>query len=338
VEFQSLHRDVEPLMTWPGNDPLPTDPSGFPYPDNPPPMGGGGAPESGPKDPMDLPCPPGQCKDVVSMICREPQGFEKVNMTDEWERPTGGGRGYCRKRDGGGGGGGGGGFGGGGGGAGGGGGSPHGGSGGGGSTSGGPGSVFENPLSGVGGDVDKMIQGFLSGVIQGGQTRYSPEVMQDLYAGEKRTTEAQVANDTQGVNEDLAARGLYRSPVGADIAADVRRSGDARFSEGTRNIRIEKAKQDFEDRLSAVDRAQKNIDQLRSYLAQLDMTQAEREKLKATIELGYARIDAEMKMLMKQLASNKELLGMSLKSQEMIARWGIDSSEWKFLLGQQYGM
>lgn len=324
-------------MPWPGNDPNPYDPNfppgTVPWPDEPPPMGGG-APDK-PKDPNDLPCPPGQCKDVVSGICRNPQGFEKVNMTDEWERPTGGGRGYCRKRDGGKGGGG----------LGEGGGGGHGGGGGGGGGGkGGPGSGFDPTggkapfdLWGVGQNIDTMIQDFLKGVIEGRQTRYSPEVVQDMMAGEKRTSEAQYANDVEGINEDLAARGLYRSPVGADLAAEARMGADQRFSEGARQIRVDKAKQDFEDRIAGVDRAQKNLDALRSYVAQLDITQAEREKLKATIELGYARIDAEMKMLLKQLASNKELLQLSLASQEKIARWGIDSSEWRFLLGSTLG-
>ncbi len=316
------------------------DPSGGGY--EPAPPGGKQKPEgfdptADPGGSFTMPCPPDQCKDVVSEVCRSynPKR-EKVNMTDDIHRESGGGRGYCRKKDGGGGGG----FGGGGGAGGGGGGGPHSGplGPGGGGTGGGAGAAFQEllGLGGVGGELSQQMEAFLKGVL-GGQTRYSPEVMQDIQAGYKAETEGQVNQSTAALNEDLARRGLYRSPVGADQAVDIRLAGDQRFSEGTRQLRVEKATRDFEDKLSAVDRGQKYLDSLRSYVAQLDVTQAEREKLKATIELGYARIDAEMKMLMKQLASQKDLLQLSIGSQEKIAQWGINSSNWQLMQGLLYG-
>lgn len=307
------------------------------YPNEPPiknPMNVYQPPDEGPAGGDGMPCPSSQCKDVVSGVCRSfnPKR-EKVNMTDDIERESGGGRGYCRKLDFGGGGGGA--FGGGA--AGGGGGGPHGGGGGGG-TGPAPGAAFNgiNPdLLGVGSEISSSMEAFLKGAI-GGQTRYTPEVMQDILAGSKAETEGQVAQSTDQLNSDLAQRGLARSTYGAGEAAAVRRAGDQRFSESSRQLRMDKAKTDFEDKLAAVDRAQAYLNSLRSYVAQLDVTQSEREKLKATIELGYARIDAEMKMLLKQLASQKELLGMSLNSQQTIAKWGIESNNWQFLQGLLY--
>lgn len=181
-----------------------------------------------------------------------------------------------------------------------------------------------------------MIQSFAKGVL-GGQTRYSPEVMQDILAGFKAESEGQVQQGTESLNQDLANRGLFRSPAGAAQAQQVRLAGDQRFSEGSRQLRVEKATKDFEDKLSAIDRAQADLNSTRSYIAQLDITQAEREKLNATIKLGYARIDAEMQMLLKQLASNKELLQLSLSSQEKLARMSIGSADWRFLMGLTYG-
>lgn len=68
----------------------------------------GGA--AAPRDPDQMPCPSGQCKDTVTGECRSFNAKrEKVNMTDTWERSAGpdyagreatsGGRGYCRKLD-----------------------------------------------------------------------------------------------------------------------------------------------------------------------------------------------------------------------------------------------
>lgn len=73
-------------------------------------VGGGGGGSSSQRNADDLPCPSGQCKDVVTGQCRSfnPRR-EKVNMTDTWERSAGpdwagrvtdrGGRGYCRQLD-----------------------------------------------------------------------------------------------------------------------------------------------------------------------------------------------------------------------------------------------
>ncbi len=316
------------------------DPSGGGYPDPRPPgdkQKGANPPYGDPGgDAFQMPCPPDQCKDVVSGVCRRYNpNREKVNMTDDIERESGGGRGYCRKTDGGGGGGrgGGGAFGGGDGGAGGG----HGGFGPSGPDVGvDPAQQFKE-LQGVGGNYSKLISDFVSGVLEGDQTRYSPEVMQDLYAGSKAQVEGQTTQAIDALNSDLARRGIYRSPAGAGMAAEVRREGDRAFSEDARQFRIEKATKDFEDKLSAVDRAQADLNSMRSYIAQLDVTQAEREKLKATIQLGYARIDAEMAMLLKQLGSQKELLQLSLASQEKLANLSIGSNNWTTMMQLLYG-
>jgi hypothetical protein len=51
----------------------------------------------------DFPCPPNQCKDKVTGECRSfnPRR-EKANETDDIERASGGGRGYCKQLEGGG--------------------------------------------------------------------------------------------------------------------------------------------------------------------------------------------------------------------------------------------
>lgn len=273
-------------------------------------------PTNGCRYPGDFPCPPGQCRDVVSKVCRTPGHNEKVRESDGSDV-----RGNCRQRDPGAGGGG-------------------GGAGGGGAAAGpkvgapgaggGPGANGQCPpgwpanvcaMFGLGtgpGSVGSMLEGNLKQLLGGG-TRYTPEVMQRLAAQSKSQTEAQVANATASANEDAAARGVFTSGGAAEQATAIRAAGDARFSADNRQYQIEKVNADFEDKLAGIDRAQKWLDSLRTYAAQLDQTQADREKTDATIRLGYAQLAQQKELFIKQLASNKELLSMQLNSAEFLA-------------------
>jgi hypothetical protein len=268
--------------------------------------------------PGDFPCPPGQCKDVVSGICRNPGKNEKVKESDGSDV-----RGNCRQLDpgknpnaGGGGGGG-------------------GGAAAGPKAPGSPGGIPTGPgaacppgwdartcaLLGIGtganqpgGAMEKSLMEIL-----GGQTRYSPAVMQDLFAGSKLQTEGQVQNASRQANEDAASRGMFNSGMAQQAQQDIRAEGDQRFSQDARQFRIEKVNADFEDKLAGIDRAQKWLDSLRSHASQLDQTLADREKTEAAMRLAYAQLAQQKELFLKQLASNKELLGMQLNSAEFLA-------------------
>ncbi len=259
--------------------------------------------------PGDMPCGPNQCKDVVTGVCRRIYGNEAINDTDDTERPTGGGRGYCTQNTpGSGGGGSGGGF-------------MQGA--GGGTRPGGsmvPGFNWDrfNKLLSIGNNLADPATNWLKSVLEGG-TRYSPQVMQWLAAQGKSEAEGQLSSSRDSLNEELAARGVARGNFGATRSAQLRDDTNARLSGQMNQHRVTKVNADFEDKVVAVNRMLGYVNELRTYAAQLNMTEAEREKLEATIKLGYEQLKQQFSMLQMQLASNKELLGMSLQSQELLA-------------------
>lgn len=160
---------------------------------------------------------------------------------------------------------------------------------------------------------------WLNGVLSGDATRYSPQVMEWLAGQSRAGAEAQGAQNMDALNTELASRGVARGNYGVTQAQGMRAQTDQRFSNEMAGHRVTKVQADFEDKLSAVDRMLKYVNDLQSYAAQLNMTEADREKLEATIKLGYEQLRQQMLMLDKQLASNKDLLGMSIRSNELLA-------------------
>lgn len=238
-------------------------------------------------------CPPGTCRDVVSKECRNfnPRR-EKVNETDDIERESGGGRGYCRQLDpgmqGGGGG--------------------VAGGAGGGAAGGAAGGVRGGPAQSTDmlnmfGAQSSQIWDNLAPIMSGQQTRFSPEVMAQIDSKAKLATRggAKVAKDA--LLRDAITRGFGRSPGAVDLGS-VERAASADYTKITTDARIKKAETDFLDRMMALEAAEKWLAQMQNYAATLDQTAAGREKAVAEIALGYARISAERDMLQQRLQAD----------------------------------
>lgn len=245
----------------------------------------------------DYPCPPGQCKDVASGVCRSPGGHEKLNETDITQRDTGGGRGYCKQLEsnqpgrggmygqGGGGGG-------------------AAGAGGGGGLGASPGGGLGAPagLSGVSG----TIWDTLNGVLKGGQTRFTPEVMATLAGQAKSLEQGQIKTGTDAVTSDAIRRGIYRSPAVNPDVANVVRGAQGNYSQTIAQQQVAKVSADFQDKMGALDRAQKFLDSARDYLLRSDMNAIDRERIRAQLALGYANIASQQQMLTQQLTQQQQ--------------------------------
>ncbi len=307
----------------PYNDPFgpPGDPS----------RGGGGGGVGGdttpPRRPWgntadDMPCPdPSTCMDVVTGQCRTYNpNREKVNETDTWDRGPGqGGRGYCRQRDGGGAGGAGGGAGR----------AGAGGAGGGGGAAGAAGSGMfgiSNPggrfneLYGMFDNQANTIWGHLERQMSGEDARYTPEVLAQLNAQARMDSTGAARASSQNLRQDAVQRGVGRSPIRA--LGDVQRQAVHSYTQASNQNRVRAAEANFEDRVGAIDRAERWLGQMQQYVMGLDATQADREKAIANIALGYARIQAERDMLREQLRNNIDLANLNNNAAMMRTIWG----------------
>lgn len=252
-------------------------------------------------------CPDGQCRDVVSLGCR---GFnpnnEKVNETDDINRATGGGRGYCRGLDPGT--------------AGGGGGAGGGGTGGAGGSSGVNVGAGSNNLLHLFDSQSGSIWDNLTPVMNGSQTTYSPEVIAAMDSKAKLDATGQAAAGRDAILNDSIRRGLGRSGIPTRGIEGVQRQAVESFTAATNANQVEKAKADFADKMAALDAAEKWLAQQQQYAATLDQTAAGREKAAADIALGYARIAADRQMLQSQLSTQLQIAGGNNANQLQIAQ------------------
>lgn len=228
--------------------------------------------------PGDYPCPPGTCKDVGSGACRQPGANEKVNETDDIERDTGGGRGYCRQRSGGGGGGG----------------------------AGGPAAPrppsFADPANL---QSDIIWQEILKRL--NAPSRYTPEVMSAFKGEIKGQGDRERELQVQASDESLQRRGLIRSPIAAEAERQIR--GNVSQGMLAENNKLMRAKidADYQDKSQAIKEGMDWINSLRDFVARSSATRAQYDVGMANVQLGYARLQQEMSMLREQYTQNLSL-------------------------------
>lgn len=249
-------------------------------------------------------CPEGQCRDIGSKACRSPRRNEKVNETDDIERATGGGRGYCRPLDPG---------------------QINPGGGGGGGAAGGGGTGIANPGATSSGLMDmfsgqaKTIWDNLTPIMSGQQTRYSPEVLARMDANAKLASRGEARAGRDVILQDAIRRGVSRGGIPTRALGNVERGATAAYTAATNQNQIEKAKADFADRMAALDAAEKWLAQMQAYAVSLDQTAAGREKAIAEIALGYTRIKADRDMLSERLRTELQIAGGNNATQLGIA-------------------
>lgn len=129
----------------------------------------------------------------------------------------------------------------------------------------------------------------LQAIIKGGQTRFSPAVLEALKSNLRRSSDAATNRAISANNDEAVALGGRQGALDKE-AMDARIAGASQYSAGVQDIMVQKANADFEDRMSALDRGQKWLDNMRQYELGLDQNSIERDRLRASLTLGYARL------------------------------------------------
>lgn len=265
-----------------------------------------------PRNPDQMPCGPGFCKDTVTGECRSfNPNREKVNMTDTWERSEGpdwagrvsdsGGRGYCRKKNGGGAGGP----------------APMGGALGGGPGAGGPGAGGAGGPAPTGSsaganDFASMLERYLREGLTS-PSRYTPEVMQALHGQVTRQADGQIQRGQRDVRANAARNNMSRAGA---VQAGLRSVRDvAEGQRGAANVGIMQAKinADYEDRIAGLDRSQRYLDSLRDNEYRYSLMGEQRRQYDANLTLAYANIANQRQMLREQL---RHQVSMQTSSQQ----------------------
>lgn len=152
------------------------------------------------------------------------------------------------------------------------------------------------PGPGTNSEFEGRMLALLERMLGGDLSRYSQPVVDSMKADLFRATEGRRAAGSARLKEDAAGRGRFRQPFAGREVGELERHMGAEYGAGVRQILQKKAEADYEDRVAALDRAQKWLDSQRQYIIATEQNARERDRLLAEIALGYARIDSELKI------------------------------------------
>lgn len=155
-----------------------------------------------------------------------------------------------------------------------------------------------------------QMEGVLSDMLSGKNSRYSPEAMQGLLAQIKQRVESSKRTQLRQSADAAAGRGMSRSGRAGSQQDAIRRGAEAEFTQEYGNTLRAKIDADRQDRIDGLDRAQRHIDSMRDELYRRDMSAVQRQQFKANLDLAYANIKNQRQMLTASAGYNLLAGGM----------------------------
>lgn len=142
--------------------------------------------------------------------------------------------------------------------------------------------------------IDAQVKQHFSDVLSGAAKRFDDKTVAQMKQGLFETTKGQAAQSTRQLRQQLAKSGTLRSGAFGRGVADIEKSAASDFTKGVREIMMEKAKAEWEDKSKAIDQAQSWLKQKYDYdigLKQIDAT-LESARIQAGATLGAAALSA----------------------------------------------
>ncbi len=175
----------------------------------------------------------------------------------------------------------------------------------------------------------KVIQGRLSGR----DSRYTPEVMSRLMAQTKTTAEGQASSQMQQADEDMASRGVLRSPSQNAARREIRGTVSGQVMGTQNDLNKAKIDADYQDKTTAIQEAQTWLTQLQNYTIQNQQNATTRELGLANIELAKQRLAQEATLAQQQYSQAIQLAQMSNDNSTRLAQMNNSAAWQQALLG-----
>jgi hypothetical protein len=160
---------------------------------------------------------------------------------------------------------------------------------------------------GPGSDINSMIEDALRGVLQDGKTSYSPEVISAMKSEAKSTSEAGFRNAKDMLNFRHAQSGTLRAPVANREYIQARNTADQGYGQAVGKILAQKALQDHQDKMAALAAAQAHLNSLRSYIAQMNASQTQKEQYAAQLAMAEANLAEQKRQFDSKLDLEKQM-------------------------------
>ncbi len=130
--------------------------------------------------------------------------------------------------------------------------------------------------------------------LSGAASAFNPEVMGMMKQKLSSAVEGKKEASKRSLRSDLVARGVLRGGVGAESFEGLEISALQEYSAGVRDIMIEKAMSDWQDRKEAARDALAWLDSVRQYELGKESNAIAREQVKATIAAASIAANASM--------------------------------------------
>lgn len=181
-------------------------------------------------------------------------------------------------------------------------------------------------------DLQKQLSEFLNG--WNTDVPYTDPVVSNMKTNAFLATKGRTAQEKRAVEADAIRRGVFRS-TGTDRRLDARsNAADAAYAGAERGIENTATIGNYEartqNRLAALDRAQRHVDSEREYLMASEMNHFARQEGLAKLALAYYSLEQQRWELTQQLNSGKYQFD---KNFDYNSSWNKTLLEWEILNG-----
>lgn len=145
---------------------------------------------------------------------------------------------------------------------------------------------------------------------------------------------ARIFGDTTGrakaakssADRDAIRRGIFRSGIASENAADIDRAASADYSTNVRETVIQAAKENYAAKAQKLQMAAQQLENYRNYRLNSVRTQNEFRIASAQIDLAYARLNQQWRELQAQLQNALTLASMGHESALTLALLNLQNS------------
>ena len=148
------------------------------------------------------------------------------------------------------------------------------------------------------------------GRLEGGESRFTPEIMDRLRGGMRLDAESGAARATAEAQEGFQSRGLGRSSMAAGAERQIRTDLYSGVAQSESALARAKIDADYQDKSQAIDDGMNWLNSLRNYQLGMAATEAQREAAMANIALGRETLAQRMDELRERHAQELQRAGL----------------------------
>lgn len=139
-------------------------------------------------------------------------------------------------------------------------------------------------------------------------SRYTPEALQALYGQITAQSAGAIARGQRDVSAQAAQRGMSRAGSTEALLKGVRDTAEQQRGAADVNVMVQKITADHQDKLDALDRAQKYLDSMRDNEYRYTLVGEQARQFNANLTLAYANLAQQRSLLTMQLQSQWDML------------------------------